>query len=99
MTWINPLDKIPQLRVDWANHIFWSGITGTACLFLGAIPFHIFQVFTPQTAFLIALAQSLVKKSFDYFVGGEGWGICLAKGFISPFFPFAFYVYTLIKHL
>lgn len=94
MTWINPLDKIPQLRVDWANHIFWSGITGTACLFLGLIPLGVFHIFTPLTAFLIALAQSLIKKSFDHFVGGECWGICLAKGFISPFFPFAFWFYT-----
>jgi hypothetical protein len=106
MTWINPLDKLPQLRVDWANHLCWGTFTSLACLFcvfplMEFIAKHI-GLTVPAFdhllfAFLISLATSLMKKTVDYFKAGESLGICVAKGFLTPLFPFAFYAYTLIK--
>jgi hypothetical protein len=88
MAWINPLDKIPQLPVDCANHIFYGGVTGLICLFIG---------FSPLNALLIAFAESAIKKTVDYFKEAESLRMCITKAFVTVFFPFAFYVYTLIK--
>ena len=87
MPWINPLDRLPQIRQDYANHIFYGGLTGMIMLFIG---------FSPLNSLLIALAESAIKKIVDYFKEFEDLKMCVAKTFVTVFFPFFYYVHTLI---
>jgi hypothetical protein len=85
MTWINPLDKLPQIRQDYANHIIYGGLMGFTFLLLGI---------DADIALLISFIISVLKKIVDYFKEGEGIGICVAKTFVTVLFPLLFYIHT-----
>ena len=82
--WINPLDiYIPQLRADYANHLFWGGIS-----FL--IPFFILYYmgvhYADYIALLVAYSASIGKKVVDYFKEFETVQMCVTKGLVTPFY-------------
>lgn len=80
MTWINPLDRLPQIPQDWANHIAYGGISGVALIILGL---------SSLQALLIMLIVSATKKIVDYFKEFESWKVCLGKTFITVIWPFS----------
>jgi hypothetical protein len=88
MTWINPLDRLPQIRSDYANHIAYGGFTGYGFLFLG---------FSPLNALLISLTISATKKIVDYWKENESFAMCFAKTVVTVIFPFAAYLYSILK--
>ena len=62
---VNPLNRLPQFRVDIANHIVWGGILGFVLLALGMQRYDCFAV---------VMIVSTLKKIVDYFLEGEGFG-------------------------
>src|ERR1019366_4064679 len=86
MTWINPLDKLPQIRQDYANHICYGGFMGLALIIIG---------FNPLCALLISLLVSGAKKVVDYYKETESFKMCFVKTFVTVFFPFVFFLNAL----
>lgn len=73
MPWVNPLDKVPQIPQDWANHIVYGGVAGTAmCLVMPRV-----------TALAIVFAVSAAKKVVDYFKENESAAMCIGKALVS----------------
>ena len=85
--WINPLDKLPQIPQDYANHILYAAIG--VVLMLVVFPHPIVLVSAMSTI-------GVVKKLFDYFKEGESWQMCVGKsiatafGSVLPFISFYF---------
>jgi hypothetical protein len=73
MAWINPLDRLPQIRQDYANHIAYGG--------LGSIP--VALLFNVYYALAFMFVISAVKKIVDYYKEMESWQMCVAKTFVS----------------
>ena len=87
--WTNPLDVIiPQLRQDWANHIFWGGMGG---MFFALVLKLLLQVNYPWAiSFGIIFVVSALKKIVDYIKVGppqESWQICVGKTFVTAVWP------------
>lgn len=72
--WINPLDKLPQIRQDYANHVIYSAV-GTLCILL-LYP-------KPIVAVELLTFVGVVKKVVDYFREKEPWTMCVAKAVVS----------------
>jgi hypothetical protein len=77
---MNPLDKIPQFRVDWANHLLWCWLVFTALVVVGM---------PTESATLLCLLVSVYKKLVDYIEYHESAGICIAKGLLTPLIPYS----------
>ena len=88
MSWVNPLDRLPQIPQDYANHICYGGVLGLALMLCGL---------TSLQSMLIVLAVSASKKIVDFFKESETLGMCFAKTFVTAFFPFAFFVSSYLK--
>lgn len=81
MSWINPLDKVPQVPTDWANHVIYGGALGLAVqaahqsagVALGAV-----------------LAVAATKKAVDYFRQGQSLGLCVAKTVVTAAVPLSY---------
>ncbi len=89
MPWINPLDKVPQVPVDWANHIVYGGVAGLALL--GAAT----ALDAPdpaQCATLIVFAVAAAKKLVDFVKEGESPSVCIGKALITAAWPFSVWV-------
>jgi hypothetical protein len=82
MAWVNPLDKLPQVPVDWANHIIWGGGLGIALLAL----------LGDFLALLGVLVVSFAKKIVDYHLEHESLEMCVGKGFVTAVWPFTIWV-------
>jgi len=87
MTWINPLDKLPQLPVDWANHSFYGGLIFLP-MFLGLPAIY---------AMLIVLGATAIKKIFDYFKEGESLKVCVGKTIFTAIWPICVVILQLIQ--
>jgi len=74
MTWVNPLDRLPQIPQDWANHICYGGALGLGLQVIGA---------SSGTALAIVFAISAAKKVVDYFKEHETWKMCAGKTVVS----------------
>ena len=73
----NPLDRLPQVPQDWANHVIYGGVLGMACL-----------PFMPKpVAFDVVLAISAAKKVVDYFYEHETVQMCVGKALVSAVWP------------
>lgn len=84
MPFVNPLDKLPQVPKDWANHVVWGGALGLALL--GA--FAALELSNPAALSTNAvLAVAGVKKAVDYFREGESIEACVGKAFITAAWP------------
>ena len=86
MAWINPLDKVPQVPVDWANHIVYGGVVGVLLCFLGV---SITQALA--TVFVISAA----KKIVDYFKVSETIAMCVGKTLVSCVWPLSIFLLEL----
>ena len=85
MNWINPLDRVPQVPQDWANHVIYGGVFGTL---LSLVVSHV-------TAFVIVLAVSAAKKAVDYFKEHESVAMCVGKALVSAAWPATFFLVKL----
>lgn len=82
MAWINPLDRVPQVPADWANHIVYGGVFGT-----------LMSLVMPHVAALaIVFAVSAAKKAVDYFKENETAAMCIGKTLVSCAWPASFLV-------
>jgi hypothetical protein len=71
--WINPLDKLPQVRQDYANHI----IYGSFAVILILLGLH------PMWATLALVGANGAKKIVDYFKENESLSMCIAKTLVG----------------
>lgn len=78
MPWINPLDRVPQVPEDWANHVIYGGALGVALVLLG---------FTHGIALLAVFGISAAKKAVDYVKEGETAAMCIGKALVSCAWP------------
>ena len=69
MTWVNPLDKLPQVPQDWANHIIY-GSSSVILMLLGL---------SPLLATLALVAANGAKKIVDYYKEAEPLWMCVGK--------------------
>ena len=94
--WVNPLDRVPQVPSDWANHILYGGALGAAFAVLAHL-----DGFNAPTAWLIGTAVSggvcAVKKVVDYFKENETVAMCVGKTVTTALLPFCFYLGTYLK--
>ena len=85
MPFINPLDRVPQIPQDWANHICYGGALGLLVQLLG------------QSA-LIALGVVFIvsagKKIVDYFLEHETWQMCVGKTIVSCLWPLSIWAHS-----
>lgn len=74
MTWINPLDRLPQIPQDYANHMLWAAFGWLGIVF--AWPH-------PHVALAIMSAIGAAKKIVDYFKEAEPASMCIAKTVVT----------------
>lgn len=87
MAWINPLDKLPQIRVDWANHIAQGGL-GACVIVLAAVgPFQLSWHQGALIAFGAMSTISVTKKVADYLLEHEPWYVCVGKALVTLLWP------------
>lgn len=86
MSWMNPLDRVPQIPQDWANHIAQGGLWSIlmVCL-LSAFGLSI-QAST-LLAFMVMATVSVLKKVVDYFKEGESLSVCAGKAVVTVLWP------------
>ena len=86
MMWTNPLDRIPQIPQDWANHIaqggIWMLLAMAALQLCGASHYGAMHV-----SFWGMFAISVLKKVVDYFLEHESWQVCLGKALVTMLWP------------
>jgi hypothetical protein len=75
--WTNPLDRVPQIRQDWANHIVYGGLLGLALL----------PVLGADFAFAAVLVVSTAKKVVDFFKEDEPLRVCVGKAMVTALWP------------
>ena len=71
--WINPIDKLPQVPQDWANHIIYGG-SAVLLILVGM---------SPMWATIILLLAGLIKKTVDYFFEHESLSMCVGKTLVG----------------
>jgi hypothetical protein len=98
--WTNPLDKVPQIPVDWANHISQGGL-GTVAMIAVQLavllalghPFGAALVFaTTLRACYLMTAVSCGKKLLDFIKVGppnESAGVCIGKAIVTVLWPWS----------
>jgi len=78
MTWTNPLDRVPQIPQDWANHIIYGGALGYAVQLIG---------FPIWFACAVVFGIAALKKTVDYVKEAETVQVCLSKTFVTAVWP------------
>jgi hypothetical protein len=76
--WTNPLDKVPQVPQDWANHVIYGAALGFLLLAL---------TLTPVEAVGAVLVVASTKKAADYFKAGQSIEICVGKTIATVAIP------------
>jgi hypothetical protein len=76
--WTDPIDDIPQVPADWANHIIYGGLIGVALLLA-----HL----SPLIAVCIVLVLGAIKKTVDFIKEDETFIVCLGKTWVGALFP------------
>lgn len=76
--WINPLDRVPQVPQDWANHIVYGGLMGLGLQLVG-LP--------AEYAFNVVAATALAKKFADFVAEGESAYVCIGKAIVTVLWP------------
>jgi hypothetical protein len=82
MSWINPLDRVPQIPRDWANHIIYGGALGLIVQLVGS----------SGAALAVVFAISAAKKIVDYYKENETWQMCVGKTIVSCLWPLSIWV-------
>ena len=76
--WTNPLDKLPQVPQDWANHIIY-GSSAVVLMLLGV---------SPLWATLALIGANGAKKIVDYFKESEPLWMCIGKTLVGGLWGF-----------
>jgi hypothetical protein len=95
MAWVNPLDKTPQIPVDWANHISQGGLGSMVFMLLFAFALFLWHGnLTPVTVqhavaagFLLTTVISVGKKAVDYVKEHETVQMCVGKALVTVIWP------------
>ena len=74
MTWINPLDKVPQIPQDYANHFIYGQV-----LFLVVL----FTSHSVLLAFALLSVVAAGKKIVDYHKESEPLSMCVGKTLVT----------------
>lgn len=93
--WINPLNRLPQIPVDYANHIAQGGLYSTLLTVWLALWLRDLRGYEThaamQVASLVSLGMmsvvSVGKKVFDYFKEGESLRMCVLKAVVTVLWP------------
>lgn len=84
MPWINPLDRVPQIPQDWANHIAYGGALGLVTL----AGLNVEGVDDAAAyAALAVLSIAATKKLVDYIKEGESAAVCIGKALVTAAWP------------
>lgn len=90
--WINPLDKVPQIPQDWANHLLYGAALGAVSAASWCLVFHAplanGWLFGTAVTFVVAMG----KKIVDYHMESESVLMCVGKTFVTALLPFCFYL-------
>jgi hypothetical protein len=95
--WTNPLDKVPQIPVDWANHLGQGGLGTVAMIVVQLAVQHALgqalDVFRPTLyAALVMTAVSCGKKLLDFIKVGaptESASVCIGKALVTVLWPWS----------
>lgn len=83
----DPLDLVPQVPADWANHIVYGGLAGV--IFWGA--FRALDVPFPEACATEAvLAVAGAKKLWDYLHEGQSSAVCVCTAVVTAIWPASF---------
>ena len=74
MTWTNPLDSVPQIPQDYANHYIYG-----QALFMAVL----FATHNVVFAFAILSAVAAGKKIVDYYKEMEPLSMCVGKALVT----------------
>ena len=86
---VDAAERLPQLRVDWANHVVWGFVLGVAAMCVLAA----FGVRAPRFwAFALVLAVATLKKAWDLRFGPEGWAECAGKALATALVPLVIFL-------
>lgn len=86
MPWINPLDRVPQIPQDWANHIAQGGLWSMLIIYLLSA-FGLSIQASTLLAFMVMATVSVLKKIVDYFKEGESLKVCTGKAVVTVLWP------------
>ena len=93
MPWINPLDRVPQIPQDWANHIAQGGLWSLlmVCLLCAAgLPIRSATL----AACLVMATVAVLKKAVDFVKEGESLRVCVGKALVTVLWPLSMVVIT-----
>ena len=91
MAWINPLDRVPQIPQDWANHISQGGLWSLAVM-LFVMALGVSQHEASCYAFSLMAFVSVTKKTVDYFKEFESLPVCIGKAIVTVLWPASIYL-------
>ena len=94
--WINPLDRVPQIRSDYANHLLYGLALGAVSAAVYFFAMHASLASSWLFGTGVVLAVTAVKKIADYFMESESVAMCVGKTVITALLPFCFYLNSLI---
>lgn len=84
MAFMNPLDRLPQVPISWANHVIWGGVLGAAASAAAAwieLPYEL------DFGLGVTLLVAMVKKAVDYAETDETAMECIGKAFVTAVWP------------
>ena len=91
--WVNPLDKVPQVPNDYANHIIYGGLLGYVTMSaLSCFDISHPELYGTLATFLVAA----LKKVVDYFKEMESVQMCVYKAVITALWPFSIWIYNAV---
>ncbi|MDR3414224.1 MAG: hypothetical protein P4L87_25230 [Formivibrio sp.] len=91
--WINPLDRVPQIPQDWANHISQGGLW--SCLVLAILAIWLPVHEAAQHALIGMTIVAVGKKVVDYVKESEPAWMCVGKAIVTIFWPLSLWLITL----
>jgi hypothetical protein len=74
----DPLDRLPQIPQDWANHVVYGGALGIAAQFAGL---------GAWGAAGAVLTVAALKKAWDWHYEGESIAVCVGKAIATVAWP------------
>ena len=91
MSFINPLDQVPPVPQDWANHVIYGGVLGLLCY----AAFRAVQL--PEAtlaATVCVLVVASLKKAVDFAEEGESAAMCVGKALVTANWPASFLLFA-----
>lgn len=90
MAIIDPLDRVPKVPQDWANHVVYGGALGLVCVGI----FRCIGLPEPGAAGVLSvLIVAAFKKGFDFAEEGESALTCIGKTVVTAIWPATFLLF------